>query len=129
MRFFEKQYDSEGREIPDPRPMAVPFGWDRPLTLAEQIKRMVRVELSREAAANELESFEEADDFDVDEDMPEFTSAYEVRDLIPEEPTANAAPPAAPGGASAPPGATAPAPATPDKPVQGKPADVVGPGA
>lgn len=83
---FRTEYDEFGREIPDPRPMAVPAGYDRPLSLAEQIKRMVRIELSRSAEAEGLESFEEADDFDVPEDEGDFVSPYEVREMAQEAP-------------------------------------------
>lgn len=78
------QYDDQGREIPDPRPMSLPSGWDRPLSLSEQIKRMVRVELSRQAVDDGQESFEEADDFDVEDEEAEFLSPYEVSEMAPE---------------------------------------------
>jgi len=77
------QFDEYGREIPDTRPVAVPHGWERPLSLTDQIRRMVRGELSRQAAEDGDETFEEADDFDVDED-PEPFSAYEVPEAAPE---------------------------------------------
>lgn len=71
------RFDTFGREIPDPTPMEVPHDWKRPLSLHEEIRRFVRSELSRQAEAQGEESFEEADDFDVDED-PDPLSPYEI---------------------------------------------------
>lgn len=79
------QYDAQGREIPDPRPVAVPFDFGRPLSLHDQIKRFIRSELSQRAAAYERETFEEADDFDVDEDGDP-VSQYEIPEALPEWP-------------------------------------------
>lgn len=74
---------NSGFEIPDPTPMAPPIGYKRQPSLAEQIREMVRSEkLAQEAAAAGAETFEEADDFDVEDD--EFpASPYEMSDLEP----------------------------------------------
>lgn len=57
-------------EVPDPTPMAIPIGFKRPETLAEQVRRLVRSEqLSSYARSQGMESFEEAEDFDVDDDF------------------------------------------------------------
>ena len=97
------QYDEFGREIPDKRPIAVPAGWDRPLSLQDQIKRFIRSEASRAAAAAGEETFEEADDFDVDED-PDPLSVYELPEARPEWPggvkDADGDPPPDPSGKS-----------------------------
>lgn len=80
------RYDEEGRcEIPDPRPVAVPAGMRRPLTIQEEIKRAIRAEMSQVAADQGFETFEEADDFEVDED-PELSSPYEIVEAAPEWP-------------------------------------------
>jgi len=79
------RFDSRGREIPDPRPISVPAGLTRPPTLSEQIKRFIRSEMSRQAVQEEKESFEEADDFDVDED-PDPLSIYELPEGVVEAP-------------------------------------------
>lgn len=64
----DRFHDSHGREIPDPMPLAPPIGYKRQPTLAEQIKSMVRSEqLAREAASQGYETFDEADDFDVED--------------------------------------------------------------
>lgn len=65
------KYDSKGRELPDPTPVEMPAGFHRPESLAETIQRMVRTEISQRAVAQQLESFEEAFDFEVGDDEPE----------------------------------------------------------
>lgn len=48
--------------------LAMPVGMKRPPTLAEQVARLVRShDLARAAAAEGFETFEEADDFDIDD--------------------------------------------------------------
>lgn len=82
--FPRSRLDERGREIPDPRRPVVPAGWRPPEPLAELVQRLVRSELSRQAVAEGQESFEEADDFEVDEDPDDFVSAYEVKEMVPE---------------------------------------------
>jgi hypothetical protein len=97
------KYDKQGREIPDPNPIELPGGFNRPPTLQEQIKRFIRAELSRQAADDGDETFEEADDFDVDED-PDPLSGYEIPEAVPEWPGGvkdeDADPPLPPGSKS-----------------------------
>lgn len=70
-------FDERGWEVPDPTPIARPVGWKEPESLQDMIARLVRGEISRQAAAAGAETFEEADDFDVDDD-PELKSPYEL---------------------------------------------------
>lgn len=88
-------FDERGRQVPDPRPVEVPLSFQRPPSLQEEIKRFVRLELSKRAASQELESFDEADDFDVDDEDPLPVSAYEVREMVPEPGDDDADPPKA----------------------------------
>lgn len=94
------KFDSLGREIPDTTPVAIPAGWERPLSLHEQIKRFIRTELSSQAELQGEESFEEAEDFDVDEE-PDPVSPYEVPEAVIEWPggvkDVDADPPTTPG--------------------------------
>lgn len=63
------ELDELGREILDDTPMAPPVGFNPQPSLAETIRNMVRSErLAQEAGEHDLESFEEADDFDVGDD-------------------------------------------------------------
>lgn len=68
--------DENGWEIPDPNPVAIPAGFKRPETLAEQVQRLVRTSISRQAEAEGYETWEEANDFDVDDDFDP-TTPYE----------------------------------------------------
>lgn len=94
-------------EFPDPTPLHVPIGFRRPPSLTEMIQRYVRIELSEQAAAkHQAETFEEADDFLVDDD-PELLSPYEITadqelfDLRADSPAAPAVPAAAAGSTPA----------------------------
>lgn len=73
------RYDEQGRELPDPTPVEIPVGFSRPESLQDQIKRLIRTELSMDAQAGGFESFEEADDFDVGDDFDP-SSPHELDD-------------------------------------------------
>lgn len=62
------KYDSKGRELPDATPVEIPAGMGRPESLVETIRRMVRNEISQRVVQAGGESFDEAFDFEVDED-------------------------------------------------------------
>lgn len=65
-----RRQDERGWEIPDPTPLAPPIGYVYQVPLAEQIRNMVRSETLRQVAENAgAETFEEADDFDVGDDI------------------------------------------------------------
>jgi len=64
-----QKLDEKGREILDSTPMQPPLGYKKQESLHEQIKRMVVSEQLRLAAEQSgKETFEEADDFDVEDD-------------------------------------------------------------
>lgn len=71
------RFDERGREILDPTPVDFPLNFKRPMTIQEQIRTFIRQELSQTAAAQGEETFEEADDFDVDDDFDP-TSPWEL---------------------------------------------------
>lgn len=81
------QFDEYGREIPDKSPAPPPPGGGALDLVARhlQMQAYIRREMSKMAEEQGLESFEEADDFDVDED-PDPLSDYELRDAAPEWP-------------------------------------------
>lgn len=77
LRAAEKLLDPLGRELCDPTPMEPPIGYNPQPTLVEQMRLMIQGERMRLAAMEMgAESFEEADDFDMDED-PAPASPYE----------------------------------------------------
>lgn len=81
------RHDEKGREIPDPRPMEMPLGLRKPESMEEMIRRFVRVEASRIAQKEGMETFEEADDFEVeDDDFSDAPTQYMVPEVGPEGP-------------------------------------------
>lgn len=76
-RAFCGKYDENGCEIMDKTKIALKPGFHHPPSLQDQIARIVRHEISQRAQAQGLESFEEADDFDVDDEEMEMESPYE----------------------------------------------------
>lgn len=78
----------DGRELPNPEPLVIHTGLERPLTLNEQIQRCMRQEISRQVAAQGMETFEESQDFEVEEpfdsEMP-----VSVHEMTEEEPLPN----------------------------------------
>lgn len=67
-----------GHEVPDPTVIEPPLGYVAQPDLMEQMRAMVRNTLSQIAQENEFESFEEADDFDIDDDPVDYSSPYEL---------------------------------------------------
>lgn len=62
-------HTDKGEEVPDPRPMAMPLDWEAPVPIAEEIRRLVAGEAARLVAqADGVETFEEAEDFDIPDD-------------------------------------------------------------
>ena len=129
--------NENGHEVLDPTPLALPAGFKRPEPLADMMRRLVRTELSRRAEDAGLETFEESEDFDVDDDslpgtpFEEFfdpalgrgvTAAEVLRDhasgkryeartearMAPKPPNPSPSPAGAPAPASAAPAAPAP---------------------
>lgn len=77
--------NDKGEEVVSPKPHSLAFS-RRPPTLQEQIQRVLRTELSRQADEQGYETMEEADDFDDPEFDQDPFSPYIVHDTIDEEP-------------------------------------------
>lgn len=92
---YTRQLDANGHEILNEIPLEPPVGYKRTPSLAEQIKAMIRSERLREALDNpDAESFDEADDFDVEDDPIDPSTPYEaVFDPPPPPDPAPSAPP------------------------------------
>lgn len=77
-----KVHDARGAEIPDPVPMAPPIGYQRPLSMFDQMRAQIRAEHER-LRNLELEQLsetrEEANDFEVEEDIENMPSLYEEK--------------------------------------------------
>lgn len=65
----ESMLDDNGWEMPNPVPHNLDIGLDRPPTLQEQIQRVLRTELSRQAEMQGRETFDESVDFEVTDDF------------------------------------------------------------
>lgn len=62
--------DNRGHEVPDPKPLEVPAGFKKPELLADTVRRLVRSEqFQRDLDNAGLETFDDADDFEVDDDF------------------------------------------------------------
>lgn len=73
------KYNDKNEEIPDNTPVELPIGYKKPESLQDMIARMINVHSQiQERAGNE--TFEEADDFDVDEEESP-VSAYELTQM------------------------------------------------
>lgn len=76
--------DEFGREVPDPEPIAIRVG-RKTIQQFDHIKAYIRRELSAAAEANDMETFEEANDFDIPDDdirhsPHEYTEEREARE-------------------------------------------------
>lgn len=91
------KYDDEGRELPDPTPMAIPAGMKRPESLVDTMRRLIRNEFSKDVGAIGYETFEDANDFDVEEDDAEIRETVYER-MQDESPIAPGARPGAAAG-------------------------------
>lgn len=78
----DKPLTEDGKELLDPTPMAPPIGYRRQPSLAEQIREAVRSEALRQALEEGVETFEEADDFNVGDDFDPRTP-YETEFDVP----------------------------------------------
>lgn len=86
-----------GQEVLDPTPVQIPAGFKQPERLAETIQRLVRRNLSELADQQGYETFEESEDFNVDDESFDPATPYETffdpylgREITPLEFTAHA---------------------------------------
>lgn len=75
---IKAELDANGNEVGDPTPVAPPAHLRRSPTMSEQIQTMIRRQLSLTAQEQGYESFEEAEDFDVDDDPVDPHTPYEA---------------------------------------------------
>lgn len=68
--------NEQGYEIPDNTPVELPSRLRMPMSRTAQIRNMIRFEMSRSAAEQGAETFEEADDFNLP-DGEQWVSPYE----------------------------------------------------
>lgn len=74
-------YDAQGRELMNPIPYQPEGVRPKSLSLRDQMKRLLKTELSMQMASQEVETLEEANNFDIpDPNEIEMTSVYEMDD-------------------------------------------------
>lgn len=74
----DRGLNDAGQLIPDSTPIAPPIGYKRQPTMVEIVRDMVRNErLAQDLAAGGVETFEDADDFDVGDDGEDLKSGFE----------------------------------------------------
>lgn len=77
-----KNYDEKGHFIPDDSPVEVPLRFKTQETEAERIARAVSLEFSQQADDKGFETFEDAQDFDVDDEFDIFPqSSFEIQEM------------------------------------------------
>lgn len=69
-----------GRETLDQTPVSYPLHFERPEPLHIRIRRMIIEQMMESRSYDEVESFEEADDFSVPDNDPFESSPYEMED-------------------------------------------------
>lgn len=75
----EVRLTDDGREIPDPTPVELPVGFKKQETVAQMVARLVRRDMSEYAARNDMETFAEADDFELEDEDFDPSTPYEVQ--------------------------------------------------
>lgn len=79
-KWLRDKLDENGWEKLDDTPVEIPVGFERPLTLEEQVRRLMATEYQRVSALQGMdgvETPEEADDFDVEDDPIDPNTPYE----------------------------------------------------
>lgn len=83
--------DKNGHEVLDPTPMAPPVGYVSRPSLVEQLRDMIQGErMRRTAELREMDTFEEADDFEVEDEVMPLDTGYQnemdppIRELVSE---------------------------------------------
>lgn len=74
--------DEFGREILDQTPVSLPIHYDRPEPIHQRIRRMV-LEAIAAQKGEDVETFEDANDFEIPDDPTSFDTEYTEPDLDP----------------------------------------------
>lgn len=113
---LEEYLNKDGHEMPNPIPVAPPVGFKRQPSMVDHLRDMVRSELlRREVTAQGIETFEEADDFTIDDDPIDPSSPWEG-EFEPTPPPEPSRTPPEGGAAASPPPPAPPVVAPPSDP-------------
>lgn len=77
----KKSFTARGAEILDTTPMELPLGYKPQESMDEKLRRIVREEVSDAASRHGLETFEEADDFVVEDGDDFLPSQYQLTEM------------------------------------------------
>lgn len=88
-------------ETPDPTPIELPLGRDRPQSMKDEIMEQVKAMIAQQKE-EVLESVEEFWDLEIPEDKDPLESAYELEDMVEEYPTLIEEPETAPAASVGP---------------------------
>lgn len=80
----ERAQEPDQKEHPDPTPVEIPASFAVVPSLEERIRDMIRAEVSQVAQSKEFESFEEANDFEVDDEEDVPLTDYQVSVMLEE---------------------------------------------
>lgn len=76
--------NDKGQEMPNPMPVEIPSGLGKPYTIEDRIAEIVRSSLSMQARQQEYETLDEANDFDLKDELVVELSGFELlEDEIP----------------------------------------------
>ena len=78
---LREQAQAVGPEQLDKTPLEVPLEHLRPPTIKEELQRYVRYEISQIGKDAGFSSFEEEDDFDIDDEEVDLMSPYQMSEL------------------------------------------------
>lgn len=74
---IRKVFDKNRHEADPGKPIELPVGYKAPPTLHERVRALMSAEFARAAQENGHETFEESDDFDIEDD-PKLQSPWEL---------------------------------------------------
>lgn len=111
----------DGRQVPDPVPLAPPIGYKKQASMVEIVRDMVRSERAQQALRDAgFETLEESDDFDVGDEPEHLVSGYEndldapIAEMLDAGRRAVLEREKSPGGVGGPPPTPSPSPAPPE---------------
>lgn len=72
-----RRLDKNGKELPDSKPMVVPIDLRKPETIQQQVARLVTLKMIQTQSNVGKESFDDANDFNIDDDPVEPNTPWE----------------------------------------------------
>lgn len=85
-----RPYDENGQFYPDPTPVAPPIGYVQEPSMFDRVREMIQRDASMRAQAAGFESFEDADDFYIEDDIEPFSPYEEILEMArPDAPPVN----------------------------------------